>query len=76
LTPKTEGVLDTTLCDKICPWLATGRWFSAGTLVSSTNKTDWHVITDILLKVVLNSRTQPNPKSEVFPFLRHYCISW
>ena len=33
------GVLDTTLCDKICQWLAaTGQWFPAGTLVSSTNK--------------------------------------
>jgi hypothetical protein len=21
------GVLDTTLCDKACQWLATGRWF-------------------------------------------------
>jgi hypothetical protein len=31
------GVLDTTLCDKVCQWLATGWWFSA---VSFTNKTD------------------------------------
>ena len=23
-----RGVLDTTLCDKVCQWLATGRWFS------------------------------------------------
>ena len=22
------GVLDTALCDKVCKWLATGRWFS------------------------------------------------
>ena len=27
----------TTLCDKVCQWLATGRWFSAGPPVSSTN---------------------------------------
>jgi hypothetical protein len=27
-----------------------GQWFSAGTLVSSTNKTDHHNITEILLK--------------------------
>jgi hypothetical protein len=32
------GVLDTTLCDKVCQWLATGRWFSSGTPISSTNK--------------------------------------
>ena len=27
---------DTTLCDKVCQLLATGWWFSPGTLVSST----------------------------------------
>jgi len=32
----------TTLCDKVCQWLATGRWFSPGTPVSSTNETDIH----------------------------------
>ena len=32
------GVLDTILSDKVCQWLATGRWFSSGTPVSSTNK--------------------------------------
>jgi hypothetical protein len=45
----------TTLCDKVCQWLATGLWFSLGTPVSSTNKTDRHNITEILLKVVLNT---------------------
>jgi hypothetical protein len=34
-----RGVLDTTLCDKVCQWLVTGQWFSPGTSVSSTNKT-------------------------------------
>ena len=33
----------------VCQWLATGRWFSPGTPISSTNKTD---IAEILLKVV------------------------
>ena len=33
--------------------LATGLWFSPGTPVSSTNKTDRHDISDIVLKVVL-----------------------
>jgi hypothetical protein len=32
-----RDVLDTTLCDKVCQWLA-GQWFTPGTLVSSTNK--------------------------------------
>ena len=35
--------------------LATGWWFSPGTPVSSTNKTDHHDITEILLKVALNT---------------------
>ena len=45
----------TTLCDKVCQWLAAGQWFSPGTPVSSTNKTDHHDITEILLKVVWNT---------------------
>jgi len=49
------GVLVTTLCDKVCQWLATGRWISPGTPVSSTNKTYLHDITEILLKVALNT---------------------
>ena len=42
-----RGVLDTTLCVKV----ATGLWFSPGTPGSSTNKTDDHDITELLLKV-------------------------
>jgi hypothetical protein len=42
----------TTLCDKVCQWLVTGRWFSP---VSSINKTDSDYITEILLKVGLNT---------------------
>jgi hypothetical protein len=37
----------TTLCDKVCQWLVTGRWFSPGIPVSSTNKTDRHDIAKI-----------------------------
>jgi hypothetical protein len=40
----------TTLCDKVCQWLATGRWFSPGPPVSSTNKADCHDITEIFWK--------------------------
>ena len=54
------GVLYTTVCDKVCQWLATGRWFSLCTPVSSTNKTDHHEITEILLKVALNTIIQTN----------------
>ena len=56
--PLIQGVHNTfctTLCDKVCQWLATGRWFSPGTLVS-TNKTDCHDIHEILLKVALNTK--------------------
>jgi hypothetical protein len=52
-----RGVLDTTLCDKICQWLSTGRWFSLSTPVSSPNKSDRHDIIEILLKVALNTIT-------------------
>jgi hypothetical protein len=34
-----------------------GQWFSPGTSVSSTNKTDRHNITEILLKVAFNTIT-------------------
>ena len=37
--------------------LATGWWFSTGASLSSTNKTDCHDITEILLKVELNNIT-------------------
>jgi hypothetical protein len=37
------------------------RWFYPGTPVSSTNKTDRHDITEILLKVALNTINQ-NPR--------------
>ena len=50
-----RGVLDTTLCDKVCQWLVTGLWFSQCTQVSSTNKTDLHDVTEILLKLALNN---------------------
>ena len=50
-----RGIIDTTLCDKVCHWLATGRWFSPGSPISSINKTDRNDITETLLKVVLNT---------------------
>jgi hypothetical protein len=50
----------TTLCDKVCQWLATRLWFSPGPLVSSTNKTDHQDIAEILLKVALNTIEETN----------------
>ena len=54
-TTLRRGELNTTLCDKVCQWLVTGRWFSPGSPVSSTNKTDRHDLTEILLKVSINT---------------------
>ena len=51
-----NSTLDTTLYDKVCQRLAAGRWFYMGTSVS-TKKTDRHDITEILLKVALNTIT-------------------
>jgi hypothetical protein len=50
-----RGVLDTTICDKVCQWLVAGRWFPPGIPVSSTNKTDRHDIIEIFLNVALNT---------------------
>jgi hypothetical protein len=60
--PFSWGVLDTTLYDKVCQWLATGRWFSP---VSSTNKADLHDITEILLKVELNAITRTQKRVDL-----------
>jgi hypothetical protein len=49
----------TTLWDKACQWLATCQWFSPGTPVFPTNKTDHNDITEILLKVALDTIHQP-----------------
>ena len=50
----------TTLGDKVCLWLGTGRWISPSPMVSSTYKTDRHdtCTTEILLKMVLNTIKQ------------------
>ena len=68
-------------------WLATGRWFSLGPPVSSTNKTERHDITEILLKVALNTikpiNRNPGPRMYLIrpwirPFIQYWqsCISW
>jgi hypothetical protein len=44
---------NTILCDKVC------QWFSPGPPISSINKTNRHDITEILLKVALNT-IKPN----------------
>ena len=35
-----RGALDTTLCDKVCQWLATDRWFFSGFLYQY----NWNIV--------------------------------
>ena len=58
--PVRGCVLDT-LCDEVRQLLATGRCFSLGTSISATNKTNRPDITEILLKVALNTINQTKP---------------
>jgi hypothetical protein len=44
--------------DKICQRHATVDWFSPGTPVSSTNKTDRHDITEILVNLAVRFAKQ------------------
>ena len=60
-----RGMLDTTLCDSLSV-TATGQWFSPGTAVSDTNKTDRHDITEILLKVALNTINLNQPHFKLY----------
>ena len=62
------GLLDTRLCDKICQWLAAGRWFSTGTPVASTNKTDSHNI--------IETNQQPYHIRLVTNVFIEFLISW
>jgi hypothetical protein len=52
----------------------TGRWFSPGPPVSSTNKIDRHDITEILLKVVLNTIKQTMVNVKIFKIERHHTV--
>jgi hypothetical protein len=71
--PLRRGVLDTTLCDKVCQWFAAGRWFFPGTPVYSTNKTYRYDITELLLKVALNTITL-TPLSDLLHVVYILCM--
>jgi hypothetical protein len=66
-----QGILATALCDKACQWLATVQWFSP---VSFINKTNCHVITEILWKVILKtiSLTPYTMFISWFPIFMHH----
>ena len=77
VTESWRDILDTTLCDNVYQWLVAGWWFSPSTPVSSSNQTDRHDITEILLKVALDIITltlfadqlQNNPE-------RRFSLNW
>jgi hypothetical protein len=76
--PLRWGVLDTTVCHKVCQWFATNWSFSPVTPVSSTMKTDRHDISAILLEVVLNTITKTKPSCLLRMLLCnmwHWCMS-
>jgi hypothetical protein len=73
--PLRRGVFGTSLCNKVCQWLTAGRWFSMGTSVSSTNKTNRHGITEILLKVALSTINQPTYLPTYLPTYDRW-LSW
>jgi hypothetical protein len=54
----------TTLCDTVCQWLVAGWWFSPDTPVSSISRTNRHDITEILLKVAINT-IKPNQTNQM-----------
>jgi hypothetical protein len=55
-----------TASDEAYQLLAHGRWFSPGTLSSSTTKTGRHDIAEILLKVALNTKIQNSNSNSKF----------
>ena len=55
--------------------LVHGRWFSSGTLASSTTKTGRHNIAEILLKMAWNAKIQSwNPKVAWYVSFKRYRI--
>ena len=57
--------------------LAHGRWFSPGTLTSSTTKTGHHDIAEILLKVALKTKNQSiNQSYMIWPGWLNDLGSW
>ena len=45
-------ILNMTLTDNICQWFVAGQWFSVGTPVSHTYKTDYHNINDTRQQII------------------------
>ena len=67
--------------NKVYQLLAQGRWFSSGTLASSTTKTGRHDIAEILLTVALNTKNSNSNyinQLVLVTFLKQGCrfLSW
>ena len=66
--------------DKVYQLLVQGRWFSLGTLTSSTTKTGRHDIAEILLKVALSTKIQIRKKKRkgntYHALLKRKCCLW
>jgi hypothetical protein len=58
------------LSPNVSQWIVAGRWFSSDSPVSSTNETNWRDITEILLKVALNTITL------TITYLFYMQVSW
>ena len=72
-----RGVLHTTLCDKSLSVACSRSWFSLGTPISSTSKTDSHDITEMWLKMALNTITlTPICIKEYKICLKTCCLLW
>ena len=74
-----RDVLDTTLCDNVVSDLRQVGGFFPCIPVSSTNKTDRHDITEILLKVALNTITLTSfgetfCSHPICPFITNVCM--
>ena len=54
----------------VSQWIVAGRWFSSDSPVSFTNETNWRDITEILLKVALNTITL------TITYLFYMQVSW
>jgi hypothetical protein len=55
-----RGVLDTTVCDKVCQWLAARRWFSPGIFIHQKilpPRYNWNIVENGLK----NHNPNPNP---------------
>ena len=63
---------NTTLCDKVCQWLAASRWVS---VVYTINKSDRHDITQILLKMALNTINLTNDWNTELSIQKQFVIA-